>query len=283
MKGFTRAFRKLLPYNDRDERLVEGDRPTRLDLYRYYSRGPERFWLSQVDGSLRVRDPSGRFRLEAVLDLLAPGDYDTLLDVGCGSGVQLARVLGEWPGSRAVAVDLSMAHLQAAQEVLAAAGVLHRCTLLQGDAEALPLRATFDAIICSEVLEHLLEPPRLLARLRTLCHPSTRLVVTVPQIYMGGRAGTFEISLDGELHRYFHDQFDLARITALLRGAGFRVERHLGTYFTFPKPFPVISYALRNATGHSPAFDRGINRLTRNVRAQTLVLRCSPATPHDVE
>lgn len=283
MRRFTQPLSRLLPYAGRAERLVDGPRPSRGELLRYYATGPEGYWLSCLDGAYWPEDPVGRFRIRAVLDLLGPGDYSTFLDVGCGSGIYLAHLLRRWPRARALALDISRAHLRAARGLLAEAGVADRCSFVQGDAEALPLRGTFDAIFCVDVIEHLLDPEKLLARLGSLCHFATRLVVSVPQIYMGGKAGTFELEVEGQAHRYFHDQFELPRIRALLAGWGFRMEECLGVHFTFPRAYPFISYAFRKATAESATFDRVINRLTRNRRAVNLVLRCSPAIPREAE
>ncbi len=279
MKKFMSLFNRLLPYADRRERLVQGVRPSRMDLYRYYAKGPERYWLSCLGPDFRPTDSSGRFRLDAVFELLGSQEYSTFLDVGCGSGLFLVNLLRRWPRAVALGLDLSDAHLRTAREMTTAAGVADRCTLVKGDAEDLPLRGTFDAILCTEVLEHLLEPEKLLSRLRPLCRPDTQLVVSVPQIYMGGKAGTFELCLDGERHWYFHDQFDLDKVSSILSRSGFSVRQCLGVYFTFPRAYPFVSHILRRATGCSSRFDRRLNRLTENARAVNLVLRCGSSQP----
>lgn len=276
MKRSTSLSDMIRPFASRPERLVRDRLPSKAELYRYYAKGPERYWLSYLDSDLRPTDISGRFRLQAVLDLLEADDQSKVLDVGCGSGIHLAHILRKWRYATGMGVDISNVHLQAARELAKSCGVVGRCSFVQADAELLPINERFDVILCTEVLEHLLEPAKLLARLRSLSHPRTCLVVSVPQIYMGGKAGTFELSIDDETHRYYHEQYDFKRISSLLLASGFRVQKCVGIYFTFPKFWPVVSYILRKVTKASPRADRQLNQLTRNVRALSLVMRCGP-------
>ena len=273
MRRFTGLSERFRPFEDRHDRLVEGYLPSKAELYRYYAKGPERYWHSCLDADFQPSDVAGRFRLEAVLDLLS-GNPSTILDIGCGSGLYLTKILRQFPDATAVGLDLSEAHLHSARDLVRSGGGADRCTFVQADAEALPLLGSFDAILCVDVLEHLLEPEKLVSQLPRLCHRNTDLVISVPQIYRHGEAGTFELSLDGETHYYFHDQYDLGRISALLMDSGFRVLECVGTHFTFPKSLPIVSYLLRKATRESSRLDRQLNSLTHNLYATNLVLRC---------
>jgi SAM-dependent methyltransferase len=89
--------------------------------------------------------------------------------------------------------------------------------------DALPLRdASFDAVVCTQVLEHVPRPATVLAELGRVLRPGGRLWLTVPFV--------------GELHE---EPFDFYRYTPyalreLLAEAGFRGTdvRPLGGYFT---------------------------------------------------
>ena len=89
-------------------------------------------------------------RVRAILRLLDLKPGDRLLEVGCGAG----NVLESTPPSERFGVDLSTFILQKAKQRLR-----ETAHLFQGDAQSLPLKSgVFKQVICSEVLEHLLDP-----------------------------------------------------------------------------------------------------------------------------
>ncbi|HET8570163.1 MAG TPA: class I SAM-dependent methyltransferase [Candidatus Limnocylindria bacterium] len=114
-------------------------------------------------------------RVRAVLDLAAIGPGDRVLEVGCESGRLLAAVP---PCRRLVGVDISRRALEDARARLGPRDV----ELFQVDAlRGLPFdRGAFDVILCSEMLEHVSEPGRVVANIHAVCAPTTRVVVSVP-------------------------------------------------------------------------------------------------------
>lgn len=116
---------------------------------------------------------------------LRPGQR--LLDLGCGEGrhVIAAHALD---GVDALGVDLSLDDLATATERLAAfaagSGDAPRAlfALLAGDALQLPFPDhCFDAVICSEVLEHIPEYRGALDEIARVLRPGGRLCVSVPR------------------------------------------------------------------------------------------------------
>jgi SAM-dependent methyltransferase len=103
-----------------------------------------------------------RSRLRIAGDLLGPGPYESLLEVGYGSGIFLPELAGHT--RRLSAVDI---HEEAAPvaDMLRAVGV--EAELRSGSIFALPYEdAAFDAVVCVSVLEHLRELDEALAELR---------------------------------------------------------------------------------------------------------------------
>ncbi len=119
---------------------------------------------------------TARFRY---LDL-KPGDR--VLDLGCGEGrhVHGLHMLG---GLDTIGVDLDEAALEKARNGLATLPpqVESKTRFQPGDATALDFPdATFDAVICSEVLEHLPDYGAALREIRRVLKPSGKLCVSVP-------------------------------------------------------------------------------------------------------
>jgi SAM-dependent methyltransferase len=121
--------------------------------------------------SVLVRWVEGE-RARRIWALLAPRASDRVLDVGCGAGHLLARV----PAGRRVGVDLAHVLLRRARGRLGA-----NVALAQGDAVELPfLSDTFERVYCSEVLEHLPDPPAALGEIRRVLKPGGVAVLSVP-------------------------------------------------------------------------------------------------------
>lgn len=117
------------------------------------------------------------------LDLKA-GDW--VLDLGCGEGrhVHGVHMLTK---ANVVGLDLDLPSLAKAREGLAsldqgqAGGV---GAVLSGDAYRLPFPDNaFDAVICSEVLEHLHDYPKALAEITRVLKPGGVFTPTVPRAW----------------------------------------------------------------------------------------------------
>lgn len=120
-------------------------------------------------------DMAYRRRVRWAVQRLALQPGDRLLDAGTGLGNVLFVAERAAPGAAAVGVDRDAERLARA----AAAGVTSPLAL--GDLGDLPIRAgAFDAVLCSEVLEHLDDDGRALDELQRVLRPGGRLVVTVP-------------------------------------------------------------------------------------------------------
>ena len=108
--------------------------------------------------------------------MLKPGSF--IVDVGAGGGVllkELARV-----GCRPIGLDIALLNLRRiARQSGNVKGKDYR--LLTGDACHLPFKdASIDAVIFSEVIEHLEEPRSALKEAARVLKPGGQLVITVP-------------------------------------------------------------------------------------------------------
>lgn len=109
---------------------------------------------------------------DAVLAALPPGGR--VLDVGCGSG-GLLSTLGGRAGHRA-GVELS------ATAAAAAADVADEVVNLPVDTDLPFAPASFDVVVCADVLEHLPDPVAVLTSLVALCRPGGAFVISVPNV-----------------------------------------------------------------------------------------------------
>lgn len=103
-----------------------------------------------------------------------PAGAATLLDAGCGEGFVAEALAERLPGVAITGVDVSAEAIAYAART-GTRQVQYRTASL----EALPFEsASFDVVVCTEVLEHLPAPDRALAELRRVAR--TAVVVTVP-------------------------------------------------------------------------------------------------------
>ena len=114
-----------------------------------------------------------RKRLRIIRAMVGPSDGMDLLEVGSGGG----HILRMFPGARITAIDVSNVYLDVARENLAG----YDAHFIKGEVDKLDLApAAFDRIICSEVLEHTVDPEAILATLARLLKPEGVAVITIP-------------------------------------------------------------------------------------------------------
>jgi SAM-dependent methyltransferase len=160
-----------------------------------------------------------------------PGDR--LLDAGCGEGRHCYGALER--GARVVGLDLDSAGLKAA-----AGGLRKRADekdslgeMLQGNTFALPFAdATFDKIICSEVMEHVHDYRAAARELARVTRPGGRVAITIPtttseNLYLRVGDDYFE-SLGGHIRIFEPRQLaeGLAEAGLATKGVGFAHALH---------------------------------------------------------
>jgi SAM-dependent methyltransferase len=121
-----------------------------------------------------VRSASERRRLETIRRVLALGSTELVLDMGCGSG-WFAQLCHD-AGARVVATDIAPAGVAGARARFPEAA---RFAVTDAYHAALA-DSSFDAVVLSEVVEHLEDPAAGLAEAARLTKPGGRVLVTVP-------------------------------------------------------------------------------------------------------
>jgi SAM-dependent methyltransferase len=200
-----------------------------------------------------------RLRLDETVRLAARERATCVLEVGCGDGVLLAAILaglGTRP-PRVAGVDLAHGRLVRARARVS--GEFACAT-----AEALPLRAaSFDLVVCAEVLEHLPDPAPAIAELARVLAPGGRLVLSVPVVgwsrWIEARLAGRVRFLDEEEHVREYAARPLPRCETLdalragLGRAGLEVRSERGVY-AFPHRGERLWHALLSRGPlHAPA------------------------------
>lgn len=112
-------------------------------------------------------------RVKAILAFLDTGKNDAVLEAGCGAGMVLSQI----PAGQLIGIDLSGYILQKARRRLAD----RKALFIQANAEHLPLgNGRFQKILCTEVIEHVMEPAHLAHELARLAADDATVVITIP-------------------------------------------------------------------------------------------------------
>jgi 2-polyprenyl-3-methyl-5-hydroxy-6-metoxy-1,4-benzoquinol methylase len=114
-----------------------------------------------------------RRRLSIIREMIGDARNLELAEIGSGGG----HVLRMFPEARLTAIDVSQVFLDTARKNLAG----FDARFIKGEVDKLDLPArSFDRIICTEVLEHCVDPTAILAAMARLLRPEGVAVITVP-------------------------------------------------------------------------------------------------------
>lgn len=123
---------------------------------------------------------------DRLIEWLALGSEDRLLDVACGSGGPTLRI-AEVSGCTVDGVDIHADAIRTAEEEATARGLVSRATFRRADGNApLPFAAgVFDGVICVDAINHFPDRPTVLAEWYRVLKPGGRLVFTDPIVVTG--------------------------------------------------------------------------------------------------
>ncbi|MDD4335470.1 MAG: class I SAM-dependent methyltransferase [Desulfotomaculaceae bacterium] len=162
----------------------------------------------------------GRFCIlmyEEVMRRIKAQPFQSILDIGCGTGAILSRALSEFAGIQACGIDLSRKMIEKAAEVLGP-GV----QLVVGDSDDLPWPHNFfDLVVCNSSFHHFPEPVKVLNEINRVLKPGGRIIIAEP---WWSRPKRFFINMFlNSPFNYLGDVriYSEAETRALLEGCGF--------------------------------------------------------------
>lgn len=163
-----------------------------------------------------------------------------ILDIGGGSGVNVAALKKQLNAQTCGVIDISEdAIANAAPETdFALCGNIENTDLLE---QAFEAHGPFDLILCLDVLEHLVDPWRVVAQLHKLMPMDGVLVSSIPNV-QNYRAiyrtitGTWNYRDSGLFDRTHLRYFGRASMLQLLTGTGLTAEAVFSSYGGKPTP-----------------------------------------------
>jgi SAM-dependent methyltransferase len=168
-------------------------------------------------------NPAQRYRHDLIIRQLARGGTPRrVLDIGSGAGDLAAVMRRALPGAQILGLELSREGVDLARSKVSDANFEER-DLMVPAAPPAEQRGWATHAVCSEVLEHLDEPEKLLGNAIPYLAPDCVLIVTVP----GGPMSAFDKHIGHRQH------FGPNELRGLLERAGFEVERVTGAGFPF--------------------------------------------------
>jgi trans-aconitate methyltransferase len=238
-------------------------------------------WQTSLDLESQAEDHYLDYFNEPLLELLAAPPRQ-VLDLGCSGGKFGAVLKERFPGARVVGVEAAPAAAAKAETRLD--------RVLRDRLEALDLAAAgyaagaFDVVVASDVLEHLVNPWKLLVDLRRFMAADGVLITSIPNVrniglisdlLLNGRWQYAERGLLDVTHLRF---FTLAGMHEMFAETGWRVEHYNVNIM------PDLAPLWEQSKARQPINIRGgrltLENLTRQeldeLCAQQFFLRCRP-------
>jgi trans-aconitate methyltransferase len=177
-----------------------------------------------------------------LLALIPPG-VARVVEPGCSAGALAREYRARNPASEYVGIEIDAGYAELARRHCSRVVVADLEQMSEGDLDAL---APADAWVFGDVLEHLVDPWRLLARIRPRLAPGGCLVACIPNMQhwsVLARLATGQLFYEekGLLDRTHLRWFTRTTIVALFEQAGFRVTLLNGRTFELPNAAAAIA------------------------------------------
>lgn len=151
-----------------------------------------------------------------------------IIDIGCGQGFLLEKILKKFKINLAAGIDISP------QLCSIAVNRIPNATILNLDAEDIDTKfneSLFDFVFMTEVLEHLLDPWKVLIKVSKILRPNGKLILTVPNRDWFGYE---KYKVSRKVFQPVDDHFyKIGEIKKLLEQSNFQIEKIRGEEILF--------------------------------------------------
>lgn len=204
------------------------------------------YWSAYADSA--SHNPAQEFRRQLIAHAARrQGSPTQVLDIGSGQGDLLASLRAKWPEAELAGLELSAEGIRHAVAKVPGAR-FWQVDLLAEHLDAPEIMDWAEVAICSEVLEHVDDPARLLRNAARYVTPGGLIVVTVP----GGPRTAFDRYIGHRRHYRPH------ALRAVVEQAGLDVVDVHGAGFPFFNAYKLVlllrgKALVRDASANSPA------------------------------
>lgn len=183
---------------------------------------------------------------------LLPKDPKKVLDVGCSSGVLTAEIAKALRRSKVTGLDSYR------KAIIFARSKYPHIAFIVGDAHKLPFKnKVFDLVICTETLEHLVDPAKALLEIRRVLVPDGRAIISMDSgsllfkiIWFFWTKTKGQVWRDAHLH-----EFNAKILEDLIKSCGFKITKKTTSHFGMAVTFLV--YPTKSGyAGHNGAIPR---------------------------
>lgn len=177
------------------------------------------------------------FRDQKILSLLEK-DCGCLIDLGCGAGITLEKVVKQFPEKECLGIDLGKDDIKTCRA--------HDLPVIRGDVYRLSLRQeSADCCLLLDVIEHLTRPEEVLEEINRVLRPGGRLILVFPNDRMFFLFRLLFLKFKEAFYNSGHvKQWRPREMKRLLRKKGFGIERSMNLPFFL---WPISLYHLLRA------------------------------------
>lgn len=161
--------------------VTQNNTPVEKEFNKYKARGSYH-WKEMLSKDIRVSNPYHQAHYDWILKIAGDVKGKKVLDIGCGDGV-LSFFFAK-AGAEVVGVDNEEYGLQYAQENLDRENKKYKnltYAFVNTSAYTLPFEeGSFDFVVCSEVIEHVQEPEKMIAEMARVTKKGGVCILTTP-------------------------------------------------------------------------------------------------------
>ncbi len=211
---------------------INPNRISQKQLQKIWAQVPADYYDEGIKKNILQKIWHGQ-KLAKILKIL-PKDAKTILDVGCSSGVLTAQIAKVLPKSKITGLD------SYTKAITFARSKYPQIAFIVADAHKLPFKNnSFDLIICTETLEHVIDPKKVLSEMRRVLKKHGLAIISMDSGSLLFRSvWYFWTKTKGKVWHNAHlHEFNARLLEDLIKKSGFKIKKklpsHLGMAVTF--------------------------------------------------